>query len=160
MNLPRVKVDGCSAAALIRLGLLDSGYAYLESALSLGADGSAEIVDRYDYSTSMDVEDAGLRTVKVVTLLSAEECDKAISVAERALVIELRYENAYWALLNAQVESRRSEDGAPSARFLEDVFEYEFTAEAMSDLDTFVPFIPFIPFIEFREWRAERLSGQ
>ncbi len=108
-------------------------------------------------SSRMGVEDAGLLAVKSVSFLGMAEYDKAIAAAERAIMIEPLYENAYWALLNAQIEAKRFEDATLTARVLEDAFEYEMTAEAMSGEDVFVPFIESR---EYREWRAKRLSGQ
>lgn len=94
-------------------------------------------------------EDSVLMLLKANTCLMAEDFTCSEQYARKAIAIEPRLENAYWNLINCQVHTKKYAQAIETLKFLEERFDYEFTAE---DFAGEALYQDFIQSPEYKRW--------
>ncbi len=99
---------------------------------------------------SFGVKDASLNVLKASALLEQEKYAPAAAEAQHAIDMEPTYEGGYWALLNAQVQSKQYTQAIKVAKVLEEEFSYDMGPASLGANELYADFVASE---DYRLWR-------
>lgn len=95
--------------------------------------------------------DAAIDALRANIYLSAEDYTKSMKQAEKAIIQDEEYEDAYWTLLNAGILAEKYDIAVSTLKKLEEIFGYEFAPENFEEEESYAEFVNSDAFVKWKE---------